>query len=344
MHRTTTRQMALATALLFLISCVQAGVEQPKTLTAGPNPDCFAQDSPEPVRTLPAARIVFPGNVYILALGANSGRLRWANWDAAHFAWVMQSLLTVPASQLGYAKIPQLRLVRNATPQDFVDGMAWLRTTVQPGDLVLFFFSGHGMFLRDDNGDEADGWDEALVLCGPPGATPSDPQTYTIRDDTLAAAVQALPTEQILVVLDACFSGALGRGSSDVEPKFFWPWKNQTPPKRIEDTGPASARPSPIEPLPKGALWAAAGGNQRAWEMKGEGGLFTTEFLRALTSIPQGNVSTVFEYTVPRVRERSKTFFEFQEPVSGGNLALTQALLLQQERGLSTRPQRTRKR
>lgn len=338
MHRTTTRQMALSTALLFLISCVQAGVEQPKTLTAGPNPDCFAQDSPEPVMTLPAARIVFPGNVYILALGANSGRLRWANWDAAHFAWVMQSLLTVPASQLGYAKIPQLRLVRNATPQDFMAGMEWLRTTVQSGDLVLLFFSGHGTFLPDDedNKDEPDGWDEALVLCRPPGVTSSDPQTYTIRDDTLAAAVQALPTEQILVVLDTCFSGALGRGSGDVEPKFFWPWKweEKTPPKRIED----------IEPLPKGVLLAAARGNQRAWEMKGEGGLFTTEFLRALTSIPQDNVSTVFAYTVPRVRKRSQTFFEFQEPVSGGNLALTQALRLQQEKGRSTRPQGTRNR
>ena len=32
----------------------------------------------------------------------------------------------------------------------------------QPGDLAFFFFSGHGTQLHDMNGDEADGFDEAL--------------------------------------------------------------------------------------------------------------------------------------------------------------------------------------
>ncbi len=40
----------------------------------------------------------------------------------------------------------------------------WLIKGTRPGDTVLFYFSGHGTQVCDENGDEADGKDEA-VLC-----------------------------------------------------------------------------------------------------------------------------------------------------------------------------------
>jgi hypothetical protein len=39
----------------------------------------------------------------------------------------------------------------------------WLPSVSRPGDTVLIFFSGHGLQIPDDNGDEPDGLDE--VLC-----------------------------------------------------------------------------------------------------------------------------------------------------------------------------------
>ncbi len=57
----------------------------------------------------------------------------------------------------------------------------------QPGDIVFFHFSGHGQQIQDDNGDEADGYDEALVPYDAKGKY--DPVNYTgqfhLRDDVL---------------------------------------------------------------------------------------------------------------------------------------------------------------
>ncbi|WP_439604071.1 caspase family protein, partial [Shinella sp.] len=38
----------------------------------------------------------------------------------------------------------------------------WLVAGTQPGDRVYFYFSGHGLQVKDQNGDEEDGLDEAL--------------------------------------------------------------------------------------------------------------------------------------------------------------------------------------
>ena len=39
----------------------------------------------------------------------------------------------------------------------------WLTEGVQPSDRVVFYYSGHGSYVPDSNGDEADGVDEVLV-------------------------------------------------------------------------------------------------------------------------------------------------------------------------------------
>ena len=39
----------------------------------------------------------------------------------------------------------------------------WLSQGAQPGDILFLHYSGHGTQTRDLDGDEADGYDEALV-------------------------------------------------------------------------------------------------------------------------------------------------------------------------------------
>lgn len=90
------------------------------------------------------------------------------------------------------------------------------------GDIVYIHFSMHGQPFEDLNGDEADGWDEALI--------PVDAQMIYkksvyegenhLLDDELGEYVNKLrtklgPTGKVYVILDACHSGSLSRGGDD---------------------------------------------------------------------------------------------------------------------------------
>jgi len=90
------------------------------------------------------------------------------------------------------------------------------------GDLVYVHFSMHGQPFEDLNGDEEDGWDEALI--------PVDAQMqYSegvyegdnhLLDDELEIYFDKLrskigSTGQLYVILDACHSGTASRGDDD---------------------------------------------------------------------------------------------------------------------------------
>ena len=71
----------------------------------------------------------------------------------------------------------------------------------QSGDLLLLFYSGHGSYILDKNGDEADGYDEMIVSSDLQGITDDELksliQTYLKKDVTLVA------------IFDSCFSGSV---------------------------------------------------------------------------------------------------------------------------------------
>lgn len=84
----------------------------------------------------------------------------------------------------------------HATRDALVQAMEYAAEVVQPNDLFLFFFSGHGGQLTSDDPMERDGLDETLVLY--------DGQ---IRDDELGDLLLNIDSRLSLVVLDACYSG-----------------------------------------------------------------------------------------------------------------------------------------
>ena len=94
-------------------------------------------------------------NIYAIAFGANVGELKKTNDDARMFLDTMRASLNIPDANI--------KLYENAYLSDFEDGFAWLRDNARSNDLVLFFYSGHGTTLPDDDGDEDGGEDEALV-------------------------------------------------------------------------------------------------------------------------------------------------------------------------------------
>ncbi|MFQ6048898.1 MAG: caspase domain-containing protein [Phycisphaerae bacterium] len=67
-------------------------------------------------------------------------------------------------------------------------------------DTFVLFYSGHGAFVRDRNGDEEDGYDE--VICPADGTSPD----RVIVDDELGEILGQIRGHKA-VILDSCFSG-----------------------------------------------------------------------------------------------------------------------------------------
>lgn len=91
-------------------------------------------------------------------------------------------------------KIPTKHNIRMA--------MYWLVQGCQPGDSLVFHYSGHGSQQRNYSGDEVDGFDETLC--------PLDFETQgmIVDDEINAAIVRPLPHGvKLHALIDACHSG-----------------------------------------------------------------------------------------------------------------------------------------
>ena len=90
------------------------------------------------------------------------------------------------------------------TSANILSAFKTLATSAKPGDALFVHYSGHGCSIRDDDGDEEDGKDEALC--------PLDyPKVGVIRDDdVLEVLVAPLPKGVTLTcVFDCCHSGTI---------------------------------------------------------------------------------------------------------------------------------------
>lgn len=87
-----------------------------------------------------------------------------------------------------------------------------------PGDVAVFHYSGHGQRLTDDDGDELDGYDEALApFDAPREAGAAYRGERHLRDDRLGRLLERLRAKvgsrgNVVVLLDSCFSGTATRG------------------------------------------------------------------------------------------------------------------------------------
>ncbi len=109
-----------------------------------------------------------------------------------------------------------------ATHKGIENGFKKLENSVRPGDIVYIHFSGHGQAVEDENGDEADGWDEAFI--------PYDAQhrykkgVYQgenhLLDDELNSHLNSIRKKVgekgvVYVVIDACHAGSSYRGEEE---------------------------------------------------------------------------------------------------------------------------------
>ncbi len=109
-----------------------------------------------------------------------------------------------------------------ATKQGIIDAMDKLYKKINKGDIVVIHFSSHGQQLEDDNDDEVDGLDEAIVPYGAVFST--DPEKFDavapgyLRDDVFGDKINLIRNKlgkdgDVLVNIDACHSGSATRGN-----------------------------------------------------------------------------------------------------------------------------------
>lgn len=141
---------------------------------------------------------------------------KWANINGANDIMLLSPLL----SEHGYTVTSLVD--SQATHAGITKALEKLAKESKKGDLVYIHFSMHGQPFEDLNGDEEDGWDEALI--------PVDAEMlYTegvyegqnhLLDDELEVYFNNIrcklgPDGQLLVILDACHSGTASRGDDD---------------------------------------------------------------------------------------------------------------------------------
>jgi len=70
---------------------------------------------------------------------------------------------------------------------------------LRPDDVLLVYYSGHGTQVYDRNGDESDGYDEALFLHDGP-----------LVDDDIGDVLRVVPEgAKVVLMFDSCFSGTV---------------------------------------------------------------------------------------------------------------------------------------
>lgn len=145
----------------------------------------------------------------------------WAKIHACNDIDLIQPVL----NKQGFRTEDQLVLRNEQATRKAVDtAFTSLTQSAEEGDIIYVHFSCHGQQMADDDGDEVDGLDEALVMYDARRRFKADVYEGEnhLRDDSLYEYLEALRKKigskgQILVVLDACHSGT---GTRDIEEEY----------------------------------------------------------------------------------------------------------------------------
>ena len=191
------------------------GASSPATPPSEASSTAVSETEPDPAQAPAAGDDERPRGDRALVVGidqyADSGitDLRGAARDARNIRWLL-------SEHLGFDP-DQIRLLADeaATRDGIVNGIRdWLVDGTRPGARALFYFAGHGYYQTDEDGDEPDGYDEALV--------PHDARLISremrpmqvanlILDDEIRIQLDGLDDRRVHVIVDSCHAGTMTR-------------------------------------------------------------------------------------------------------------------------------------
>ena len=144
-----------------------------------------------------------------------------ASWEPIHGTNDVQLISPILAKQ---AFTINTLTNESATHEAIGNSLKDLGNSVHAGDIVYIHLSGHGQAVEDEDGDEADGWDEAFI--------PFDAErSYRengyhgenhLLDDELNGYLNNIRRQVgergiVYVAIDACHAGSSYRGEEDVD-------------------------------------------------------------------------------------------------------------------------------
>lgn len=151
----------------------------------------------------------------IIAVGDYQPKTGWSKISSANDVPIIKDALL---NQNFKDENITILLNEDATRLGILSAIEALQARVLPGDIVVIHYSGHGQQIFDNNGDEIDDKDEAIV---PYDALVRYTSNYKgenhIRDDELGNIIANFRNTlgkdgQLLFLLDSCHSGSATRG------------------------------------------------------------------------------------------------------------------------------------
>ena len=122
--------------------------------------------------------------------------------DLGGIKYDLEMMKNKVAPALGFS-MKQIKVLQDqeATVQKIESAFkSWLINGVESGDRVLLYFSGHGSWIKDLNGDEIDDQDE--VLCA---------YDKNWVDDRIGTLLAKIPSNETIIFIDSCHSGTSSR-------------------------------------------------------------------------------------------------------------------------------------
>lgn len=219
--------------------------------------------------------------------------LKWADEDALDFYDALRRGKNWETDRI------TLLTNSSATKEAIKSAIAGLAKRVSADDQVVFYFSGRGSYGTDQPPfDEGDGIDEYLV---PYDALLSS-TARDLSDDDIEALFSALPTNNVVIILDAGFAGSSSRaGTPSGKEKCVVRagGGRAVAPRSVDGMGHDLARPGYV------FITAAQGGSAPSESSQLRNGVFTHYFVEGLRGPANPGRRTVstqqaFEYAASR--------------------------------------------
>ncbi len=202
-----------------------------------------------------SAQLVAQKKALVITIGEYPSSSKWPSLSSANDLKYVENTL----DYLGFEK-EQIQMIADnqATKAGILEEFNKLIEDTGQGDLVYIHYSGHGQQVVDNNEDEIDKLDEAIV--------PFDSPLYfeegiyegqnLIRDDELQDLTNRLrkkigPNGQVLLIMDSCHSGTGTRGLGKARGTniIMGPSTSQTKPDKKENFGISNFSEKELSPM-----------------------------------------------------------------------------------------------
>lgn len=198
-----------------LLSALSLGMTaQPGFTERGPRVDRIEAAVAVPSNSGPTAP---QGKVWLVVIGISDYQnpairdLEFARADALAVAAYYREQLQIPPQQIF------VRTDHEATLSELkrLLGTELVNRTQESEDTIILYFAGHGKKEVDIGSQDHDGFSKYLL---PYDANPVDLFSSALGMEEVVRILKRLHPERVALIIDACFSGAVGGGRSPYDP------------------------------------------------------------------------------------------------------------------------------